>query len=93
MTKTKGTKRHVIITTEYRGCYFGELVDHTERACILENARMAIYWGTTKGVDQLAQTGPTTTTKLGAVAPRIWLCGITSLVDCTPEAVAAWEAK
>lgn len=82
--------RHVIITTEYKGVYFGKLIEQTGRECILEDARMAIYWGTTNGVDQLARSGPTAKSKLGDVAPRIWLCGLTSVVDATPEAVAAW---
>lgn len=86
-----GDKKFVIITTLYRGVYFGELVDHQGQTCILENARMAIRWGTTNGVDQLANTGPTSSSKLGDVAPRVWLCGLTSVVDCTPEAVKAWS--
>lgn len=90
-TKTK-KKRCVIVTTSFRGVYFGELVEQTGNECILENARMAIYWGTTRGVDQLAQSGPTSTSKTGALAPRVWLTGLTSVVDCTPEASEAWKA-
>jgi hypothetical protein len=90
MTDTNKT-RHVIITTEYRGVYFGELVAHSDRTAVIANARMAIYWGTENGVDQLANSGPTSKSKIGAKAPKVWLCGITSLVDCTPEAVKAWE--
>ena len=85
-------EKPVIITTEYRGVYFGYLVEQNKRTCILEKARMAIRWGTTDGVDQLAATGPTDESKIGALAPRIWLCGITSIVDCTKEAVERWKA-
>jgi hypothetical protein len=89
----KTTNRPVIITTQYRGVYYGELVEHdsAERTCVLENARMVIRWGTTDGVDQLAATGPTASSKLGALAPKVWLCGITSVSDCTPEAQKAWR--
>ena len=83
-------ERHVIVTTEYRGVYFGRLVEQTGRECILEDAHMAIYWGTTKGVDQLANTGPTDKSRIGARAPRVWICGLTSVSDCTSEAVEAW---
>ena len=93
------TTRYVIVTTEYRGVYFGEFdeeyartAEPGSRECVLKNARMAIYWGTTKGVDQLAATGPTDKSRLGATAPKVWLCGITSIVDCTPEAVERWHA-
>jgi len=82
--------RQVIVTTEYRGVYYGRLVEQDGRECILEAAHMAIYWGTTQGVDQLAATGPTDQSKIGARAPRVWICGLTSVVDCTPEAVTAW---
>lgn len=85
--------RQVIITTEYRGVYYGTLAEHTERVCILENARMVIRWGTTEGVDQLAATGPTANSQIGAVATRVWLCGLTSVVDCTEAAIAAWEKR
>lgn len=84
--------RHVIITTQYRGVYFGQLVEQNGRECILANARMAIRWGTTRGVDELAATGPTERSKLGATAPKVWLCGITSVVDCTDAATEAWHA-
>lgn len=89
---TTKKKRHVIITTEYRGVYFGEIQKQDGRECILRNARMAIRWGTTRGVDQLASTGPTGSSKLGATAAKVWLCGITSVVDCTQEAIDAWNA-
>lgn len=86
-------QRKVIITTKYRGTYYGTLVAHNEEreSCVLENARMAIRWGTTEGVDQLAVTGPTRDSKLGALAPKVWIPGLTHIADCTPEAVAAWE--
>ena len=85
--------RYVLVTTQYRGVYFGRLAAHdaTTRECVLEDARMAIRWGTADGVDQLAATGPTANSKLGAVAPKVWLPGLTSLVDCTEAAVAAWS--
>jgi hypothetical protein len=70
--------RHVLVTTQYRGVYYGRLVAHdpVARQCILTDAHMAIYWGTTDGVDQLAARGPTATSKLGARALRIWIPGL-----------------
>jgi hypothetical protein len=86
-------KRHVLITTQYRGVYQGELVsnDPVNRSCVLENANMVIKWGTSDGVDQLANTGPTSNSKIAAMAPKIELYGLTSLVDCSPKAVKAWK--
>ena len=85
--------RHVLITTEYRGAYFGELVEHdvVNRQCVLKNARMCLYWDqSTNGVDGLASKGPNGQCKIGSLAPKIWLPGLTSLVDATPEAVKRW---
>lgn len=84
--------KHVIVTTKYRGTYFGELSDRTGDECVLKNARMAIRWGTTNGVDQLASTGPTGRGKYGALAPSILLFGITHITDCTDVSVEAWHA-
>lgn len=90
--KTTGP-RYVLVTTQYRGVYYGRLTayDEKERQCVLEDARMAIRWGTTNGVDELAVTGPTSSSKIGARAPKVWLPGLTSISDCTEAAVAAWS--
>jgi len=81
----------VIVTTEYKGVYFGKLDKFANRQCVLSDARMAIYWGTTHGVDQLANTGPTEKSRLGALAKRVWVCGITSVSVCTRSAAKAWK--
>ncbi|MGL6349118.1 MAG: DUF6948 domain-containing protein, partial [Aeromonas sp.] len=52
----KMTLRPVIVTTEYKGVFFGYADDTTGDTINLKNARMAIYWGTTGGLFQLAQT-------------------------------------
>lgn len=48
----------VLVTTAHRGVFAGLIPDDqdlTVKAMPLKNARMAIYWGTTKGVMQLAR--------------------------------------
>lgn len=54
------SERAVIVTTSHRGVFFG-YTDAKEGAEIiqLKRARMAIRFGTTRGLMQLAQTGPT----------------------------------
>lgn len=83
--------RYVLVTTSYRGVYVGELIDHDGQTVTLTNARMAIRWGTKNGVDELASAGPNETSKIGALALKVWLPGVTSIVDCTPAAVKAWR--
>lgn len=87
---TKTTARPVIICTIHRGVFYGFCADTTGENCTLSRAKMAIYWGTDKGIFQLAQTGPTSKSKISAEAPTVDLRGITAVLEVTPEAVAAW---
>lgn len=81
--------RPVIITTEYRGVFFGYAKDTSKDTIHLARARMAIYWGTNKGVMQLAETGPTSSSKISAQAD-IELRKITAVFEVQPEAEQAW---
>jgi hypothetical protein len=85
------TERPVIVCTEYRGVFFGYAGDTSGDTIHLRRARMAIYFGTTKGVMQLADTGPTPDSKISARAD-IDVRKVTAVFDVTPEAVAAWES-
>lgn len=87
--------RPVIVCTAHRGVFFGYVEGETQgkEEITLQNARMAIYWGTNRGIFQLADTGPTKTSKISAPAPRIELRSITAVMDVTPEAEAAWKAS
>lgn len=60
--------RPVIVTTEYRGVFFGYASDTKGDVIELNDARMIIYWGTTRGIPQLCETGTTSSTKLSAKA-------------------------
>ncbi len=85
--------KNVIITTSFRGVYYGRLVRKRGNECLLADARMVIYWGTSNGVDQLAATGPTDRTKAGAKVPLVRLFGLTSIALATGDAEAAWAAR
>ena len=71
----------VLVTTQHRGVFFGKLVEERDggKTIELENARCAIRFGTTTGFLELSQTGPTSRSKIGAVAPRIRLHEVTSI--------------
>lgn len=95
MKKSEG--RAVLVTTEYRGVFFGWLkvaIDYQrkERHIILHRARNVIYWAGSKGFLGLAARGPENGSKLGSEAPRIELHGVTSVTDCTTEAAAKLAA-
>lgn len=84
--------KHVLVTTEHRGVFYGELEDYNSdsRVATLVNAKMAIYWGTTKGVLELAATGPTPKSRISLPAPRLVLEKCTMVSDVSPEAVEQW---
>lgn len=85
------SKRAVIVTTEHRGVFFGYPEGETTgEQIVLTDARMAIYFGTTGGILQLADTGPTPSSRIGKPAPRIELRKITAVIDVTSAAEAAW---
>ena len=68
--------QNIIVTTKHRGVFFGQVADDTDltnTTLRLENARCAIYWGTTGGVAQLAKTGPTRKSRIGATATIVAL--------------------
>ena len=92
MTVKKATKsRPVIICTEHRGVFFGYAKDTRGSVIDLTRARMAIYFGTTRGVMELAETGPTRTSKISARAD-IEVRKITAVFEVTDKARDAWEA-
>lgn len=86
----------VLVTTQHRGVFAGlihENQDLSAKAFPMDNARMAIYWGTTKGVMQLAETGPTGKSRISAPADIPMLHDITAVFKITDEAWEAWNAS
>lgn len=85
-------ERAVVITTQHRGVFFG-YASNTEGAAIkLRSGRNCLSWSSdVKGFMGLAATGPSKSCRIGP-AVEITLRDITSVIECTPEATAAWEA-
>lgn len=84
-----------MVTTQHRGVFAGQVEDDQDvNAGIipLKNARMAIQWGTTKGVMQLAETGPTSSSKISAKSDIPSLRDITAVFDITDAAWEKWNA-
>ena len=88
MAKLK--ERPVIVCTEFRGVFFGYATDTSGDVIHLRSARMAIYWGTTRGVMELAEVGPNPKSKISAKAD-IELRKITAVFEVTDEAAKKWE--
>jgi hypothetical protein len=83
-------ERPVIVCTEFKGVFFGYATDTSGDVIHLRSARMAIYWGTTKGVMELAETGPTSKSRISARAD-IEVRKITSVFEVTAAAAKKWE--
>jgi hypothetical protein len=83
--------RPVIVCTEHRGVFFGYAQSTDGDVIHLRSARMAIRFGTTRGVMELAETGPTKSSSISARAD-IEVRKITAVFEVTPAAVAKWEA-
>ena len=88
-TKTK--ERPVVVTTEFRGVFFGYATDTDGDTIELKRARLCIYWSSDlRGFMGLAAHGPNGNCNIGPPAD-ITLRKITSVLEVTPEAVAKWE--
>ncbi len=83
-------ERPVLVTTEFRGVFFGYATDTTGDPIHLRSARCCIRWEGIKGFMALATTGPGDKCKIGPAA-SIDLRKITSVTEVSAEAVLAWE--
>jgi hypothetical protein len=85
----------VLVTTEHRGVFQGDLesYDATTRTAIIRQARCVIRWAGIRGFVALAATGPTSSCRISAAGPRMTLEKVTSVTECTPEAVAAFQKE
>jgi len=88
--------KSVLITTEHRGVFAGLVPngqDLTAKSMPLKEARMAIYWGTSKGVMELCETGPTSKSRISAPANIEALHNITAVFSISEGAWKKWMAS
>jgi len=83
--------RPVIVCTEHRGVFYGLADDTTGDTIKLIGARMAIYWGTTRGVMELAEVGPNAKSKISAKAD-IEVRKVTAVFEVSEAAAQVWGA-
>jgi hypothetical protein len=84
-------ERPVIVCTAHKGVFYGRAADTSGDVVHLRGARMAIYFGTTRGVMELAETGPTAKSRISARAD-IEVRAITAVFEVTEAAAAKWES-
>lgn len=85
-------ERAVLVTTEFRGVFFGYATNTSGDTIKLRAARNCVYWSAdVKGFEGLAVTGPTAKCRIGPAAD-LELRKITCVAEVMAPAVQAWEA-
>ena len=88
--------KNILVTTAKKGVWFcqvDETMDLTTTTLqSLKNCRMAIYFGTTKGIHQLCDTGPTDSSKISSKADLIVLHEVTAVFSVTDKAAEKWNS-
>lgn len=85
----------VLITTEFRGVFFGYIKDESKlpQEVTLNSAKNCIYWSSgCGGFLGLAANGPTKDCRIGKRVPELTLYKITSVTPVEESAAKAWEA-
>lgn len=84
----------ILITTAHKGVWYAEVpadYDLTARTFTdLRNARCAIYWGTTGGVQEFAVKGPNAKSRIGIACDIDVLHDITAVWPISDAARKAW---
>ena len=100
--------KKVVVTTAHRGVFFGEVVSYdlarevtdaqgvtvkTPSTIVLRDSRVVVYWpAEVRGFVGLAYTGPLKGSRISPAAPTAQYTDVTGLLECTPDAVTAWES-
>lgn len=95
-TTDTASLKPILVTTKHRGVFAGLVPEDTDLSATtlsLKSARMAIRWGTTRGVMQLAETGPTSNSLISATADIPVLHDVTGVFAITPKAWDKWVAE
>ena len=86
----------VLVTTEHRGVFFGYVEEYPDldksTTISLKDARMAIYWGTDKGVMQLANEGIQSESRISSMADIPSLAKVTAVFTVTEQAEKTWKS-
>lgn len=94
MENTNTINQPVLVTTEFRGVFFGYVknADKLPNEITLTNARNCIYWDSSVGgFLGLASKGVSSQCTIGATVGELTLYKITSVTPVTDEAAKTWE--
>lgn len=85
----------VLVSAGARRVYFGwvaaqDRADAEDRTVVLRRARVPLRWGTSGGVPELAETGPTERSKVGARSD-VLVTDVRVVRAVTAKAAESWE--
>ena len=87
-------KRPVVVTTEFRGVFFGYVEEEDGNTVTLMGCRNCLHWtAEVRGFAGLSVTGPKKGCRIGPTVTRIKLNKVTAILDCTKEAEEAWKKE
>jgi hypothetical protein len=95
LKKTKTANKPVLVTTEFRGVFFGYVKNDKKlpSEVTITGAKNCIYWSSdVGGFLGLASNGPTSQCKIGKRVPEITLYKVTSVTPVEDHAANKWEA-
>jgi len=90
----KNKNKAVLVTTEYRGVFFGYIKDDKKlpNEITLTNVRNCIYWSSDiGGFLGLGKKGPSSSCKIGVEVPELTLWKVTSISPISKEAEKKWK--
>ena len=97
MKKSNGNSDGVVplvVTTVHRGVFFGFGVPTTDKTIRITDAQMCVAWSKdVRGVLGLASDGPSKHCRVGPAVPAITLQDVTSVIEASEKASAAWQAQ
>lgn len=86
--------KNILITTVHRGVWFAQVepnADLTSRTLTnLKNCKMAIYWNTKSGLQELAVIGPNSGSKISVASEIEVVHDVTAVFSVTDEAAKVW---
>ena len=94
MSVTKAKEQAVLVTTEFRGVFFGYMAGKVKDGSVtLKQAQNCVYWSSdVRGFMGLASSGPSKNCKVGPAVPSITLNKVTAVVEVSPEAAEKWKS-
>lgn len=88
--------KSILLTTEHRGVWYAEVEDDKDLTATtltdLKNCKMAIYWGTKKGLHELCDDGPNGTSRISATTDIPVMHKVTAVFSLTEKAIKAWKS-